>query len=69
MLCRYSHMAHPSGPTRVIYNGQPTDVGGWYVDSHGHELFMPQGSLAPICPHLGPGTAMWRLLRQVGDRR
>ena len=53
----------------VVYNGQRIDVSGWYVDTHGHQLFLALGSLAPICPHLGPGTAMWRLLRQVGNPR
>lgn len=53
----------------VFQNGQVVPVDGWYVDSHGHQLFMPQGSLVPICPHLGPAAVMWRLLRQVGDHR
>ena len=51
----------------VIHNGQPTLVTGWYVDAHGHQLFLTQGSLAPICPHQGPNSVLWRLLRQVAN--
>ena len=52
----------------LLYNGQVAKVTGWFVDGHGHQLFMQRGQLAPICPHSGPATALWRLVREVAVR-
>lgn len=63
-----------SGPARTpitdarmifVYNGQENPLTGWYVDSHGHRLFLLAGRLAPICPFQGPGIARWRLVREA----
>ena len=52
----------------TLYNGQEATVTGWFVDRHGHQLFLQRGQLAPICPRSGPATALWRLVREVPDR-
>ena len=49
----------------MVYNGQENPRSGWYVDPHGHRLFLRAGDLAPLCPRLGLGTVCWRLLREV----
>lgn len=51
----------------VIYNGQENPISGWFVDVHGHRLFLRRGDLAPICPHLGPAIARWRLTQEVAE--
>ena len=53
----------------TLHNGQQNDITGWFVDLHGHQLFMQRGDLAPICPHSGPSPALWRLVREVADIR
>lgn len=53
----------------ILFNGQAAPVGGWYGDAHGHRLFLSEGDLAPICPHLGPTTVQWRLIQPVGSPR
>lgn len=50
-----------------IHNGQPVSVTGWFVDLHGHQLYLRRSDLAPICPHRGPGPIWWRLVREVAD--
>jgi hypothetical protein len=50
----------------VVWNGQPAPVAGWFVDGHGHRVFLREGDLAPICPHFGPAPVAWRLLYAVG---
>ena len=51
----------------TLHNGQPSAVQGWYVDMHGHQLFMRRGDLAPLCPYSGPTAALWRLVREVAE--
>lgn len=53
----------------VIASGRRAEVGGWYLDQHGHRLFLRSGEAAPICPHLGPATATWRLVAEVPSPR
>lgn len=50
----------------TIHSGQPISTTGWFVDPHGHQLFLRRGQLAPICPRFGPVAVWWRLWRQVG---
>jgi hypothetical protein len=38
-------------------------VEGWWVDPHGHRLFLRAGDLTPICPHSGPSPVAWTLIR------
>ena len=47
---------------QVVTSGQPVTMGGWFVDQHGHRLLLRAGEPAPICPHLAPATACWRLV-------
>jgi hypothetical protein len=49
----------------TVYNGQRNPASGWYVDRHGHRLYLRAGDLAPICPRQGPALVMWRLTREV----
>ncbi len=51
----------------TIHNGQSSPIQGWYVDLHGHQLFMRRGDLAPLCPHSTPTSALWRLVREVAE--
>lgn len=51
----------------TLHNGQEVTTTGWFVDKHGHQLFLQRGQLAPICPHSGPSAALWRLTREVAD--
>ncbi len=53
----------------TLHNGQQNEITGWFVDVHGHQLFMRRGDLAPICPHAGPAPALWRLVREIADVR
>lgn len=50
----------------IVYNGQQLGTTGWFVDEHGHRLFLQRGDLAPICPRNGPGVAQWRLVQRIG---
>ncbi len=45
----------------TMWTGQPAAHRGWFVDQHGHRLFLRKGEMAPICPYLGPIGTMWRL--------
>ncbi|MDP2623395.1 MAG: hypothetical protein Q8Q29_06320 [Actinomycetota bacterium] len=47
------------------WNGQPVPVDGWWIDPHGHRLFLRAGDLTPICPRSGPATVAWTLVRGV----
>jgi hypothetical protein len=51
----------------IVYNGQQLGNTGWFVDGHGHRLFLQRGDLAPVCPQLGPGVARWRLVQRIDD--
>lgn len=53
----------------VVTTGQKVPVSGWFVDRHGHRLFLQRDHLAPICPYLGPEPTAWRLVRPVEDDR
>jgi hypothetical protein len=53
----------------VVSSGRPVPLGGWFVDCHGHRLFLRRGELAPICPMLGPAATSWQLLVEVPDHR
>jgi len=53
----------------ILHNGQTAPTTGWFVDLHGHRLFLQRGQLVPICPHLGPVPTSWRLVSEVADRR
>lgn len=58
-----------SSPANLtLHNGQATDRSGWFVDLHGHQLYMREGHLAPTCPHQGHGPMLWRLIRETGER-
>ena len=49
----------------MITNGQRVPTTGWFIDNHGHMLFLNSKQYAPLCPRLGLGTVTWRLLRRV----
>ncbi len=51
----------------ILHNGQRARVSGWFVDLHGHRLFLRRKDMAPICPHRGPGPMLWRLVQEVAD--
>jgi hypothetical protein len=51
----------------IVYNGQQLGDTGWFVDGHGHRLFLQRGDLAPICPQSVPGVAQWRLVQRIGN--
>lgn len=53
----------------VVTSGQKIPVSGWFVDRHGHRLFLRRDDLAPICPHLGPEATTWKLLAPMGNER
>jgi hypothetical protein len=46
----------------TVTSGRPVTDGGWFVDQHGHRLLLRAGELAPVCPHLAPAPACWRLV-------
>lgn len=46
----------------VLRNGDIVPAAGWYVDGHGHRLFLQHGHLAPLCPQLGPVPVRWQPL-------
>ena len=51
----------------TLHNGQRLPLTGWFIDTHGHQLYLREGDLAPACPHLGPVLpALWRLIREIG---
>lgn len=50
----------------VVVNGQRVPVTGWFVDGHGHRIFLQRTQLAPVCPRRGAETTMWRLVRSIG---
>ncbi|MFQ5947723.1 MAG: hypothetical protein ACE5KX_02535 [Acidimicrobiia bacterium] len=51
----------------ILWNGEVARVGGWYIDDHGHQLFMRRGDPAPVCPHFLPAAVHWRLVKEIGD--
>jgi hypothetical protein len=53
----------------IRWNGQPVPIDGWWVDPHGHRLFLRVGELAPICPRSGPTAIAWTLVRGVPRRK
>jgi hypothetical protein len=52
----------------TIWTGQRVPHRGWFVDQHGHRLFLRRGDLAPICPYLGPAGTLWRLSVPIPER-
>ncbi len=59
-------MALPATPLRT---GMPSPWSGWFVDQHGHRLFLRRGEIAPICGFLGPAGTLWRLAVQIPEIR
>jgi hypothetical protein len=53
--------------TAIVWTGQSSPRRGWYVDQHGHRLFLRRGEVAPICPFLGPAASAWRLQVELPD--
>lgn len=53
----------------TVWSGMPVPTGGWFVDRHGHRLFLRRGEPAPICPMIGPTPTPWQLLAEVPDHR
>lgn len=52
----------------VVTNGRPAPAAGWFLDQHGHRLYLRRGEIVPLCPYLGPcAPVLWRLIRPVGD--
>jgi hypothetical protein len=49
----------------TVGTGRPAMRSGWYVDQHGHRLFLRRGEPAPICPILGPAATIWRLVADL----
>ncbi|MDX1691902.1 MAG: hypothetical protein R3290_12865 [Acidimicrobiia bacterium] len=49
----------------TVWSGQAVPRGGWFLDGHGHRLFLRAGDLAPICPAMGPAAVAWRLVREI----
>ena len=52
----------------IRWNGHPVPVGGWYVDPHGHRVYLRAGELAPICPQFGAARVPWRLIPPLPGR-
>ncbi|MGH9051789.1 MAG: hypothetical protein ACRDWX_02035 [Acidimicrobiia bacterium] len=48
-----------------VANGQRVPVTGWFVDRHGHRLFLQRGRLVPVCPRVGHVTTAWRLVSRA----
>ena len=46
----------------TLRNGEPIPAPGWYVDGHGHRLYLQPGSLAPLCPRFGLVPVRWQLV-------
>ncbi len=53
----------------IQHNGQTVWATGWFVDGHGHRLFLQRGHLVPLCPYSGPASAMWRLVQEVAEKK
>ncbi len=49
----------------MVANGQRVPVTGWFVDRHGHRLFLRRDDLAPLCPYRGAEPTVWRLVQAV----
>ena len=47
----------------ILYNGQRVLTPGWYLDEHGHRVFIGEGNLAPMCTRFGVGITHWQLLQ------
>lgn len=45
-----------------VRSGHPVEVGGWYLDDHGHRVLLRRNEPAPVCPRIGPLAVTWRLL-------
>lgn len=46
----------------LVPSGNRVEVGGWYVDTHHHPIFLRVGDVAPVCPRVGPALVTWRLV-------
>ena len=53
----------------ILFNGQSAPTGGWYVDGHGHRMFLGEGDLAPICSFSGAAAVQWRLVQAIPTLR
>ena len=51
----------------IVHNGQIVPVSGWYIDRHGHRLFLQRGKLTPMCPSHNFGVAAWRLHAELPE--
>lgn len=49
----------------IITSGQPAPVSGFYLDEHGHRLFLRPSELAPLCRFSGATPIRWRLIQSV----
>lgn len=52
----------------VIHTGTPAPASGYFVDEHGHPLFLRREEPAPICMYSGPAVIRWRLVREIPGR-
>lgn len=50
-------------------SGQVSTATGWFVDRHGHRMFIQRGDRVPVCPHVLPTPVRWTLVRIVDDHR
>ncbi len=46
----------------ILRNGDQIPAAGWYVDPHGHRLFLQPGQMAPMCPRFGLVPVQWQPL-------
>lgn len=53
----------------ALHNGQVAPVTGWFIDTHGHRIFLRHGQMAPICPWGMTTMGLWRLVREIAERR
>jgi len=54
----------------VQYSGtQVGAAGGYWVDRHGHRVFLCEGKLLPACPLFPFMTTAWRLAQAQGCPR
>ena len=51
----------------IMWSGQPAPADGFYVDEHGHRLFLRRREPAPICVYSGSAVIRWRLVRPLGS--
>lgn len=50
---------------RQLHNGANTDLAGYWLDRHGHQVYVCEGQALPACPQFPYDTTFWQLAAEV----